>query len=449
MIKKQQIGILLFASTLLSISLALYNNFPITYPDTAAYLASGIDNNLPLDRPIFYGWFLRYTHFNDNLIFSVIAQGLLASYVMYIFFQAFSRSQNKLIHFLLAITFLCCFTGYSFFISFLMPDIFTPILLLSITCLFFADVSRLHFWLLFIISMYATIVHNSHFPLLLMCLILLGVVYVWRYKGIQKKVYLNKWLTIIAIFSSSIALSLIVNYSYSQQVFLSRNGHVFFTSRLHELGILESFLSEKCPETPYVLCPYKDSIPADFIWDMSSPLHKTGGFQSSGPEYKRMISDLVTNPKYAKKIVVASIASTLQQIGSFEIEPQRPNVLPYINEKFSVHRTTQAISFQNRGSGRLDFVLLNFIQNLVVVFSFATLVLLLSFRQNWYLPHRQIIVFLLWTLVINAFVCSTFSTILTRYQGRVIFLIPLVLILILPGMNWNSIFKRIYLGTEK
>ncbi|MDQ3018053.1 MAG: hypothetical protein M3R25_15180 [Bacteroidota bacterium] len=126
--KRRQIILVFLTSTILSVSLALYNNFPITYPDSAGYLASGIDNNLPADRPIFYGWFLRYTHFNDNLLFSILAQGLLATYVLFLFFQIFSRSANKQLHFLLSIGFLCSFTGYSFFTSFLMPDIFTPLL---------------------------------------------------------------------------------------------------------------------------------------------------------------------------------------------------------------------------------------------------------------------------------------------------------------------------------
>ena len=171
---KRQVILVILTSALLSISLALYNNFPFTYPDSAGYLASGIDNNLPSDRPIFYGWFLRYTHFNDNLMFSILAQGLLASYVLYLFFKAFSRSVNKKLHFLLSVGFLCAFTGYSFFTSFLMPDIFTPLLLISMATIVYGNLTGANLWTISLICFYSTLVHSSHFPLYLGCLLLLG-----------------------------------------------------------------------------------------------------------------------------------------------------------------------------------------------------------------------------------------------------------------------------------
>ncbi|MEP6793237.1 MAG: hypothetical protein ABJB16_02845, partial [Saprospiraceae bacterium] len=207
MVKRYSTVILtLLSGVLLSISTGLYNNFPVTYPDTAAYLASGIENSLPRDRPIFYGWFLRHTHMMDNLFFSIIAQGILMTIVMYLFFLYFSRYHNRLIHFLLSVFVLCCFTGYSFFVSFLMPDIFTSILLISLSLLFFADLKKAHLWFLIPVCIYATIVHNSHFPLFLLCLLLLFGKYVLWNKGDERSYFLKKWILSCSVFITAVAI---------------------------------------------------------------------------------------------------------------------------------------------------------------------------------------------------------------------------------------------------
>ncbi|MBK9981782.1 MAG: hypothetical protein IPP15_05055 [Saprospiraceae bacterium] len=442
MIRKYSSVILtLLCGVLLSISTGLYNNFPITYPDSAAYLASGIENSLPRDRPIFYGWFLRHTHMMDNLVFSIIAQGILASVVLFLFFHYFSRYHNKLIHFLLSVFVLCCFTGYSYFVSFLMPDIFTSIFLISLALIFFADLKKAHLWFLLPVCVYATIVHNSHFPLFLLCLLFLGGRYVIWNKSNERPYFLKKWILSFSVFITAVVITFVVNFAFTQRLFLSQNGHVFLTSRLHEMGILDSFLNEKCSQANYALCPYKDSMTADFIWDSKSPFYKTGGWETSGPAYNRMIHDIMWNGKYLKRFVSASFSSTLSQLASFEIEPQRPNILSYINERFPALRNAQSISFQNRGNGRLSFDKLNERQNILVFGSFAMLVLLLLFYKKWTGRHRELVVLFLWAMLFNAFICSTFSTVLTRYQGRVIFLVPLVFLLLLPSLDFRSFFR--------
>lgn len=442
MLKKYSPVILtLLSGVFLSISTGLYNNFPIIYPDTAAYLASGIENSLPRDRPIFYGWFLRHTHMMDNLFFSIIAQGILASIVLYLFFYYFSRYHNKAIHFLLSVFVLCCFTGFSFFVSFMMPDIFTSIFLISLALLFFADLEKTHLWFLIPVCIYATIVHNSHYPVFFLCLIFLGVKYLIWNKGHERPYFLKKWILSCSVFITAIVITVVVNFAFTQRLFLTQNGHVFLTARLHEMGILDSFLNEKCGQANYVLCPYRDSMTADFIWDTRSPFYKTGGWETSGPAYTHMIHDIMWNGKYLLRFASASFISTLSQLGSFEIEPQGPNILSYINEKFPSLRNAQSISFQNRGNGRLSFDKLNERQNIFVLGSFTILVLLLLFYKKWSGRHRDIVVLFFWAMLFNAFVCSTFSTVLTRYQGRVIFLIPLVFLLLLPTLDYRSFFK--------
>lgn len=378
----------------------------------------------------------------ENLFFPIIAQGLLMSIVLYLFFHYFSKAANRSMHFLISIFILTCFTGYSFFVSFLMPDIFTSVLMLSLACIFFADLKKAHLWFLLPVCVFATIVHNSHFPVFILCLLFFGVKYVLLNHGADRPYFIRKWMLAFSVFISAVVIMLFVNFMFTQRFFLSRNGHVFLTARLNELGILKPFLDEKCVGDQYILCPYKDSLPVDLIWDSTSPLNNTGAWETSDQEYNHMIHDILWNRKYLLRFASAAFTSTLAQLGSFEIEPQNPNILSYINERF--HGNAQNISFQNRGNGRLKFEKLNDRQNIFVFGSFTALVLLLLFYTKWTGRNRHLVIFFLWAVLCNAMVCSTFSTVLTRYQGRVIFLIPLVFLLILPSLDLPSYFQKLF-----
>ena len=50
-----------FICAALLMSGAIYNRFPLVYPDTGTYIFSAMELQAPLDRPIFYGLFLRAT----------------------------------------------------------------------------------------------------------------------------------------------------------------------------------------------------------------------------------------------------------------------------------------------------------------------------------------------------------------------------------------------------
>ena len=419
--------------TLITLFQGLRTNFPFLYPDSAAYLASGIDQNVPYDRPIFYGLFLRHTHMLDNLYFPMIAQCLIISYVLYLLFYYFSSAKQKDLHYLLTMCVLACFTGYSFFACFLMPDIFSSVLVVSIGILLFAKVSKLHFYILSGLAIFATLVHNAHGLILLIILGVIGFLWMVNYRD-SRQAYSGYFKKIFSIYGIALVLAIFTNFAYTKQLFVSRSGSVFFLSRMNEMGILKSYLQEKCNDQNG-LCAYKDSLVADFIWDSNSPFNKLGGFKQSHI-FAPIALDIVKSPKYLFKIAVASTYSTLCQFGSFDIEPQQVWKLPYIKEQFKAHQFNLDISFQNRGN-RLDFTDLNEHQWILVLFSIVLLFSLAS-RKITIAGDLRWIYLLFAFLMLNAFVSATFSTVLARYQGRLIYLLVLLVLLYLPK------YKEIY-----
>jgi hypothetical protein len=344
--------IFILIGTLLTASLGLYNNFPFLYPDTAAYLESGILGYVPLDRPIFYGLFLRATHMMDNLYFSMLWQCLLLAYVAYLPFKIFKPVKNYGVAYLIVILVLTLTTSWSFYGCYLMPDFFGVILFITTWLLLFARLGRTHTVICIVLLTYSILVHNAHLFLFL------GVAAIYLMLVLFTKASLIPIKRIGLLVSIVIALAFstafLVNTGFGRNTVFGGSSHLFLTSRLNETGILHEFLERKCGSTDYPLCTYKDSLTGDYLWDPKSPMHKIGGVQADKSGYDHMLGDMITDPHTVKRILVMALNSTVLQFFSFEIEPHNPLRLSYIKERFAVHRHDMDISFQNRGN-RLDY----------------------------------------------------------------------------------------------
>ena len=80
--KKTNLPFYIFALIIISIA-AIVNGFPLWYPDTSTYLASGFELETPADRPIGYGIFIRLTSLNGASVWLVIvAQSIIIYYLL-------------------------------------------------------------------------------------------------------------------------------------------------------------------------------------------------------------------------------------------------------------------------------------------------------------------------------------------------------------------------------
>jgi hypothetical protein len=293
---------------------AFYNHYPLLYSDTSTYLASGFELETPFDRPITYGLFIRLTSFNGfSLWLTVFFQALLLSYLIFEFIRLIlnNRSLNAS---LLIIVLLSFFTGVSWTVSQVIPDIFTPIALLSLILILFGKFSFTKNLPLFILFFFSAAMHMSH--LLLFMLIILFIV-VFRKKLLPLSIYKYRNADLGLLFILSIATVLTMGSA------LSKSKHVFFIGAMNEHGILKTILDDKCGIKDYKLCRYKDSLPLkayQFIWEKeTSPLYKIGSWNDVKPEFTDMINTSLTEPKYIKMHIAASLSATGDQLTRFRI----------------------------------------------------------------------------------------------------------------------------------
>ncbi|HBK04543.1 MAG TPA: hypothetical protein DDZ81_01630 [Acetobacteraceae bacterium] len=112
---------------------ALWNGYPIVFADTGTYLSQAIHLYAGWDRPVFYSLFMLPLHWTVTLWPVVFAQALLTARVLWVVCRTLVPVMPPLA-FVAGIGLLAIGTWLPWIVSELMPDIFTPLLVL-VVCL--------------------------------------------------------------------------------------------------------------------------------------------------------------------------------------------------------------------------------------------------------------------------------------------------------------------------
>ena len=424
--------------------LAFYNKYPLVFPDTGTYLLSGFTGQVPRDRPMIYGLFIRHVSLWETLWLVILLQGILLSLTVFYYFRYLGRTKNYLPWFLAYIFLITFSTGASLNVSQLIPDVFTSISILSLGLLVFVrDLKLRDLIIISVLLAFSIAVHTSHLMLVLSIVVLLSVLFLF------KKIRTGHWyLTYKRLFLiwGLIALSYLsvasTQLGFGGKFTFSEGKHVFLMSRLNEMGILNLYLQDNCDEKEYKLCAYKDEIIWGFIWDENSPLYQTGGWEANKAEYRAIFRDLFTTPKYLKIFLIRSLESSFKQFFNFETGDAPVlgiNSEPYGAVKnFMKGQEMEYLSSRQR-SGRLDFRFINNIQYIVIALSLSLTIILLILRIP--MERKYLMIYILVAIFLNAAICGTFSGISPRYQSRVVWLLPLPLLLLITGKPLREILK--------
>lgn len=441
--KEKKNSILVFAAAVLaSCYLGFINGFPLIYPDTGTYIGSGFTNDVPYDRPIFYGWFLRHISLSETLWLPILAQSLLSCFLLYLTVGMFLSGNTKRIVFIISVFIVSFFTCYTYNVSFLMPDIFAPLLFLSLFNLWFntklKTVTRVVVAIIFLFSL---MVHLSN--VMIIGILLAAVLVLFIYRKIKKKpfpiprpnFFIPYYLTL-----SVLIVVPVVNGIVSDSYGFTGGSHVFMVNHLHETGVLDEYLKDRCSTESYKICQYKDSMTWDFLWDSKSPLYKTGGWKANKEEYNKILLDVYTTPKYFLKMGVKSIEYTLVQFFTFTTPSGEPFGMQSspgdrVNKYFKDYNMTFLRSKQNAKS---LFPFLPQQSELFLVFSSMICLLICLFLTTnklatWYPTLNPLIKLLFLFTFINCFICSNLAVIDSRFQSRIVWLFPFLLCVIVLG----------------
>jgi len=240
----------LCACSLLFLYPAFLNGYPLVTSDTGTYISSGIYLEVPADRPIMYGIFLRHSSLKESLWLSVFAQGLILSWILSQVIKQFLPRYSGRVHRLVIFLLLALFTPVSWFCSQLMADFFTPIAILSLGLIFFSPGQDNFQKVLTIIIFYvSTLTHNSHLldvTLSFIVFAIISFILPLLFRSKKSEVPVRKfWLSFVLVFSCWF-LSPTINYLCDGKFRLSGSAHVFLVARMAENGMLQDYLKKEC-----------------------------------------------------------------------------------------------------------------------------------------------------------------------------------------------------------
>lgn len=411
---------------------AFYNGFPIVYSDTSTYLASGFELETPVDRPITYGLFVRISSLNGVSLWMVVFfQAIILSYLIFLLIKQITDEKSYLKIALVATLFLSLFTGLSWTVSQVMPDIFTPIALVSAVLILVGRLRKNTLLFVFLIYAISVMMHLSH--ILMFSLIILVVFLV-------KKFILPPDRNARATRNLAIMFLITIGSVIMMGSSLAKSKHVFFMGAMAEQGILKKYLDEHCVTDKYLICAYKDSIPKtfnDFVWKEDSPLYKMGGWKATKKEYSEIISGTLTEPKYIALHIKESVKATFRQLIRFDIGDgngvfSKGTLLHERVSRYFKHDLASYESSRQNQSSLYYLQGINIIFRIVVVISILFIFIILiikKFVRNFKLNALLFISFT--TILINAWDCGTFSMVTDRFGCKLTWLVPFVAVIYL------------------
>ena len=422
------VGTLVIAAVILSAP-AIYNRYPLLFPDTFDYLISRdalADLSRPYNvRPVFYGWLLLPFRFEYGLWAVVLAQGIVVAYVLRRTIVALNCNWSHLV-FVAFVAILAAATSLPWYVSHVLPDIFSGLVVLTLFLLAVSDLSlagteRLG---LTALATAGILVHLSHFAIA-GAVIALAVILRWLVPAVTPRISLSRITLPLGL-----AIAGMIGYGA-----LANDGHIlpprspaFLLGRLFSDGPGKAYLEGACGEQKYLLCQYQDWLsgtPDEIMWRPGSPLWRRDLFPRIKAEEPAIIQGTVV--AYPWWIAKRAIIDFLKQLKTAFIDV-------FFDEEaaqsfFTGHVViAQAFRSSRQGEGQLttwalrDF---NFFDGWIVVvgaIACLTVAAAATRRRDWMILQFMGVVAT--GILANAFVCGALSSGDGRYQARIVWLIP-------------------------
>lgn len=440
----KKLGVFLTAALILS-CVAFYNGYPLVYPDTSGYM--GLQDNLL--RSFFYNLFIFPSSWLQSLWPVVFLQSLIVAHLLYLVLRVVFRVTSH-IAYLVLIVLMCLLTNLPWFTGFIMPDIFTGVMILSLYLLFFCR-GNLGLWerrYLFLLTILSATVHLTHVPLAV------GMIVVtWFFKVTIKN---NSRLPTPHLLSASVAIFLafiliIANNYRTHGVFtISHGGYAFLLARLVADGPAIKYLEESCPQRKYKLCAYLDQLPTEpveFLWSAESPFRKVGGVDG----YRREGTEIVKQTlfHYPFLIIKNSLINTLLQLPMINNWYGICSYIhfPYPTEKIRNYYSGDFHAYANsrQSLNLLSLHYFNRLHRMVICLSLLISVImfvLFFFKLKQKYPAYLFII-IVCAYVISSFITASFNEPHNRYGSRIIWLLPFFSIASLMHFlnNWKEYFQ--------
>lgn len=417
---------------------AIYNRYPLIYPDSLTYIESGapVANAIFLHKlSDYYGmrsmiYALGIFPFHGYITpWPIVAlNAVLTAYLIWLVVRSFRPRRTALRFFALVVP-LALLTGVGWFVSLVMPDILGALVYLCIYLLVFATdtLNRAEIAILVSIAAWSIASHLTHLILGLGVLVFVLLVLAVRAWPIRPR--LRAAGGVLAILLAVIAAQVALNAYLNGAPSLSTDRPPFLTARIITDGPGRTYLEQNCPAANLAMCEHAHNLPDntdDLLWS------DNGIWQSASPEKQELILKqesrfvAATLLAYPRAQISASLSNFWRQLTSFSIAiGPNPWVPAEFDNALPGERSAYAQSRQVLGTLPQNFF--SFAQDWTVI---ASLVVIVGLAPFVWKHHSAQLVGLtavtIFAVVANAFVTGVLSDVDDRYQARVVWLLPLL-----------------------
>jgi hypothetical protein len=427
------------AGALLMLWPAILNGYPLLYPDSISYL----DDGRPLARILLlhgpkgylvmrseiYSLGIFFFHWNVTAWPIIAFQALLTSVVIWLVVRSLVARHVEL-QFLALVALLSLTTSLGWYVCFIMPDILGPVLYLSIYLLVFAreTLSARERWAVAAIAWWAMTAHSTHLMLAGGVCILLGLLFVLRWPAMRARGRGVAWVAAIILLATGAQMAL-HGYLYGEPS-LNGNRMPYLTARIVADGPGRWYLQQHCGELKWAICAWAGSLPDtddNFLWADG------GVWQSASSDaQQRMLREemplvLATVRAYPRAQMLVSFANFREELSNFGLQDFGPNAWMESEIDTALPGTRARTMRTRQAQSRLPCEFFSLVQQWVVMASALAIVAVLPLLWIWRRWRLLGLTAIIVPVVIaNAFVTAVLSEVDSRYQSRVIWLIPLV-----------------------
>lgn len=408
-------------------AVALINGGPIVFPDSLAYMIDA-DRLAHLQapyavRPIFYGLAIWPLHSGGQFAPALFVQALVVAHLIYLTLRA-SGAEPRPLAFLLLMVALVLLTPVSWHVAHLLPDIFVAALLLALYLLGFCRdaLGRLETWYLVLLAAASASFHLTALPVGMAVFALTGLAWLRAGRGRVRP------LLVLGPLLLAVAGSLGFSYAVFQRWTLTPNSPPHLLARILADGPGRDFLHRSCPQSGFELCAYLDRLPdteEDFLWRLLPSIPTADGKRIKAEAGAVIEGTVAMFPVQVAGHMLANAARQLVTIGSeTHFRPDQWAELRAQDTPIS-----RALSGTLQASGAFEPPALDAVNAVhagVALASLAAAFLLLPplLGAGLFRP-AALIGTVLTGLLANAFVTGALGGVFARYQGRLVWLLPL------------------------
>ena len=331
------------------------------------------------------------------------------------------------------------FTGLNFFAVTIMPDLFAG-LMLAAGAMLLAHGPRLPrweyaFWLLIVVV--AGLFHKAHLAILALCLVAAACCApMWRNRA-------REWVWLAAAALVALGGHYAVDLTVRHVTGRAPIATPFALARLVGDGTAEKYLAEACPTRHFVTCDYRGRMPMrenDFLWsrDPEKSVMSTASRQTRmaiAAESDAIVwGTLKAYPLTELKAALGNAAAQFATVGvsEFALAPH-DDVAPIPMLRWALDRyETTAIA-----EGRMPLAAISLMMELVYFAALIGVAVLLWRLWRHRGAETAFAAMLVVGILANAAVSGVISGVFDRYQGRVVWLAALAL-LVLAGQWWRA-----------